>query len=267
MRGHAPLYPMKFTPPEIQINDDAPFAEDLFGRESFAHSLSMLIAKAEDNLVIFINAPWGEGKTTFCKMWLASLRSSKRPAIYFDAFAADYLDDPFVSFCGEIVDFLKKNHSDDPELLLSKEKFSDSAISAGTKIIGTLLKVGAGVATAGILNAARLEEIQDAGKEIVEGLAGAGEEFLKAKIEDHEKERESFKEFKERLSAVAKRVKAIEGFPLTIVIDELDRCRPDYAMTVLERIKHLFDVPMSVTVSSGSTALFMRPRRMRKVLG
>ncbi|MFT4302716.1 MAG: P-loop NTPase fold protein, partial [Desulfovibrio sp.] len=33
------------------------------------------------------------------------------------------------------------------------------------------------------------------------------------------------------------------NFPLFIMVDELDRCRPDYAIELLERIKHLFDVP------------------------
>jgi hypothetical protein len=31
--------------------------------------------------------------------------------------------------------------------------------------------------------------------------------------------------------------------PLIVVIDELDRCRPSYALEMLERVKHLFDVP------------------------
>ncbi len=31
--------------------------------------------------------------------------------------------------------------------------------------------------------------------------------------------------------------------PVVFVIDELDRCRPDYALEVLEIIKHVFDVP------------------------
>ena len=30
--------------------------------------------------------------------------------------------------------------------------------------------------------------------------------------------------------------------PLIIVVDELDRCRPDYALEVLEVIKHFFAV-------------------------
>ena len=35
---------------------------------------------------------------------------------------------------------------------------------------------------------------------------------------------------------------------IVIFVDELDRCRPDYAVKVLERIKHLFEVPSVVFV-------------------
>lgn len=31
--------------------------------------------------------------------------------------------------------------------------------------------------------------------------------------------------------------------PLVFIIDELDRCRPDFALSLLERIKHFFSVP------------------------
>jgi len=34
-----------------------------------------------------------------------------------------------------------------------------------------------------------------------------------------------------------------EAKPLIVVIDELDRCRPDYSLSVLEVVKHFFDVP------------------------
>lgn len=33
-----------------------------------------------------------------------------------------------------------------------------------------------------------------------------------------------------------------DGTPLIIFVDELDRCRPDFAIEVLERIKHVFNV-------------------------
>ena len=50
------------------------------------------------------------------------------------------------------------------------------------------------------------------------------------------------KSFKESLGKLARLVRTEQRFPLTIIVDELDRCRPDYALNLLERIKHLFDV-------------------------
>jgi hypothetical protein len=40
------------------------------------------------------------------------------------------------------------------------------------------------------------------------------------------------------------------GKPLIFIIDELDRCRPDYAVSILEQIKHFFSVPNIVFVLS-----------------
>ncbi|MDP2049071.1 P-loop NTPase fold protein [Cypionkella sp.] len=55
-----------------------------------------------------------------------------------------------------------------------------------------------------------------------------------------EKERkDAVKSFKELLVKLTED----EVSPIVIVIDELDRCRPDYALSVLEVIKHFFAVP------------------------
>jgi hypothetical protein len=39
-----------------------------------------------------------------------------------------------------------------------------------------------------------------------------------------------------------------ERLPLVIIVDELDRCRPPFAVQLLEKIKHLFNVPAIVFV-------------------
>ncbi|WP_299155878.1 P-loop NTPase fold protein [uncultured Christiangramia sp.] len=41
-----------------------------------------------------------------------------------------------------------------------------------------------------------------------------------------------------------------EGKPIIFIIDELDRCRPNYAVSILEQIKHFFSVPNIVFVLS-----------------
>lgn len=41
-----------------------------------------------------------------------------------------------------------------------------------------------------------------------------------------------------------------ESNPIVIIIDELDRCRPDYAVKTLETLKHFFDIPGFVFILS-----------------
>ena len=60
-------------------------------------------------------------------------------------------------------------------------------------------------------------------------------------------------EFKDELS---KTINKLENKKLVLIVDELDRCRPDYAMKVLEIIKHFFDIDgLIVIVLSNIKAL------------
>lgn len=100
---------MTIHPPKLVVDKTEPFKGALFDREEFGKSLVNIIRKISDNLVIFVDAPWGAGKTTFAKMWLTHLQErEKLEVIYYDAYAADYFDDPFVSFSGEIVSLSKR---------------------------------------------------------------------------------------------------------------------------------------------------------------
>ena len=48
---------------------------------------------------------------------------------------------------------------------------------------------------------------------------------------------------KEHLKGLSAKVVKETGHPLVFIIDELDRCRPTFAIELLERVKHIFDVP------------------------
>lgn len=50
------------------------------------------------------------------------------------------------------------------------------------------------------------------------------------------------KKLKELIASFERTNNRISG-KLVIFIDDLDRCRPDYAITFLEYIKHLFSIP------------------------
>lgn len=231
---------MRINPPKAIVDEKEPFKHALFGRESFAKSLAILLQNVSENLVIFVNAPWGAGKTTFAEMWQAHLRQQGFETIYFDAYAADYFEDPFVCFSAEILDFIDKQP--DGKELAERREFKQTAIEVGKRLAGLAAKVGLRAATMGAFESSDLEDLKDIGSGIAEGVAEIGEDFIKKKLENYGIEKDALKKFKESLAKVAAKVRAQQGFPLTIIVDELDRCRPDFALALLERIKHLFDV-------------------------
>ena len=99
---------MRLIIPEIVIDPVEPFKNDRLDRQPFAISLTSLVTNVEDSLVISLDAQWGDGKTTFVKMWQAYLGKNDIKSIYFDAFANDYFDDPFVALVGNITSLLEK---------------------------------------------------------------------------------------------------------------------------------------------------------------
>lgn len=236
----------KIIPPELEINESDPFSKDLdlFERKSFGEDLINLLSRIDQNMVIFINAPWGEGKTTFCKMWCAELLLRQKAAIYFDAYANDYFEDPFVAFTANIYKFIDdKFDKSEASQKRKKEEFKRTAAKLGKGFLTLGAKAGISALTLGVLRAADLNEAAEASKDIIREVSSASSELLEKQIGEYAAKEENVKTFKESLAEIAKEIKDIQGFPLTIVIDELDRCRPDFALRLLERIKHFFDGP------------------------
>ena len=62
-------------------------------------------------------------------------------------------------------------------------------------------------------------------------------------VEAFQKEKDLLKKFREELDAAVKQLPIAGKRPtLVFFIDELDRCRPTFAIELLERVKHLFGV-------------------------
>ncbi|HCE4734527.1 TPA: hypothetical protein NGU80_003657, partial [Vibrio parahaemolyticus] len=64
-------------------------------REAFGESLKNLVIRSDDELVVSLDGKWGEGKSTFVKMWQGLLTANNVPNIYNDSFANDYVEDAF----------------------------------------------------------------------------------------------------------------------------------------------------------------------------
>ena len=231
---------MKLHPPTPEIPPDDPYANDLFDRREFGESLTSLFRNVEENAVIAVDAPWGDGKTTFARMWIADLKQSGKQCIYFDAYEHDYSDDPFVSFCAEIVALSESTFGENDSIRKLKEEFVAKAKRVGGKMFWAAARVGVKAVTGGIVGDSELKELAEIKGQFTSGAFSSASALFQEKLEDCVSARGDVGEFRQKLSALGAAIRQEQEFPLVIVVDELDRCRPDFALALIERVKHLF---------------------------
>ena len=209
---------LKLTEPEIQ--EDNPWADDELKRSDVAEKLTKLISGQSAPFVINLHGHWGTGKTFLLKRWQKQLENDGFRAIYFNAWEDDFCDDPFVAIIGQLSDFLKREGIKD---------FDDKIKKAAKSLLiqGSL--------------------------SIVRNVSGLNpneilEQFADKTLAEYSRQAEKKNELKTALQELSGKVKADTKHPLVFIIDELDRCRPTFAIELLERVKHIFDIPDMVFV-------------------
>lgn len=228
---------MKIMIPQLEMTEGDGFKQDLFNREPFARALTNLIRRTNDPLVIGIDGNWGEGKTTFVKSWQDLLNENHVPNIYIDAFASDYVDDAFMVVAGAISDYMHEKAP--PE---KASEFIDTAKKVGAHVLSVGTKIAIRVATGGLAHAEDLKSIESIIEDVGDDISDSAEEYIKSKLLSHKTELATINKFRSYLSTIPKTLSSTTDHPLTIIIDELDRCRPSFAVEMLEKIKHLFSV-------------------------
>lgn len=234
---------MKFTIPQLDVSEDDGFKDDVLGRKAFGDALTSLVTKSSDELVISIDGRWGEGKTTFVKMWQKTLREQGVSSLYFDAFKNDYTDDAFVSLASAITTYVVQNSSVEQSKEF-REKVTKVALRFLTWGAKTGAKVALQLATAGL----DLEKLAPIKSEITSDAASSIAKFVSDRLSSHEADQNAISEFRVYLSDVPKKLNGNRSRVFVVIVDELDRCRPPFAVEVIEKIKHLFSVKNVVFV-------------------
>ena len=225
---------IRIQPREIDVAEDDPFKNDLLDRKEPVEVLTHLVGSLEGPCVLAVDAAWGNGKTTFLRIWAQYLRNRGFPVVEFNAWETDFSGDPFVALSTELTEGLQ-GYSD--ETLATK---IDTTRRVAKEVIRRAVPGMIRVATAGILDVNQLLE-----KELGQAFAS----YAEKRLSDYQEAQKSVKEFRSALKDMADTVSKSRGNrPLIVVIDELDRCRPSYAVELLEVAKHLFTVDNIVFV-------------------
>lgn len=220
---------MKFRirPQEITITERNPFENDLLNREESVEILTRLLGALEGPSVLAVDAAWGNGKSTFIRLWEQHLRNRGFATVAFNAWENDFSRNPFVALSSELLQGLSCTESDDK--VAAK---LESMKKAGMEFLKRSVPATIRLLTHGVLDISPLVE-----NEIGQLLAS----YAENRLAEYEETQKSVREFKCELQDLAKTLSVFHGNrPLVIFIDELDRCRPSYAIELLEIAKHFF---------------------------
>lgn len=204
---------------------------DEFARKAIAEKIIKLLDSPIDVSPLIIDGKWGTGKTEFC-FKLKNLIEAENPnnykVGYINAFQADHANEPLLALIAEVASFYDEKDE-------KRKNFIKDAIPYLRLVSGIGIKALVGFAF-GRYAADAPELLKDGLDEIKEGSESLVDQSLESLIKDQVEAEKNLATLRDALSDIAK------TNPVILLIDELDRCRPDFAIMMLETIKHVFDV-------------------------
>jgi hypothetical protein len=223
------------------------------GYQDYAEHLTGLIERVGTPYTILLDAPWGSGKTVFVKQWSGEMRLVGIPVIYFDAFSHDFADDPFIALVGAVLSAIDQEGEG---IQKTRKTVLDTAVSVSRALVPAAAKGLAKALASTVLSAEDVNEIvhtvaAEVGGATTDAIGRALEKAFEAAAAK-EKSVSDFRDALEKASTElsgyyadklngngSKRRRESAG-RMVLVIDDLDRCRPEFAVSLLERLKHIF---------------------------
>ncbi|WP_419933101.1 KAP family P-loop NTPase fold protein [Candidatus Poriferisodalis sp.] len=200
--------PVDLRPKEFESPPDDPFANDRLNRKESVESLCTIIQNARRPLVVSVEGAYGTGKSSFLRMCASRMSQLGAWAVEFNAWQQGHTGRPLIDLVAALSTRLADRGSWD--------KVKDAARHAGWRTAGYL--------TRGIVAPIEADSpvVFQEWADIDDGVA----EFRAS--------------LREEIEAAGKK--------LVILVDELDRCEPTYALDLLNKARHLFDIDGVVIV-------------------
>ena len=235
---------------ETQALEKTFATHDEFNRKPIAENIIRLLTSDIDLSPMVIDGGWGTGKTEFCKKLIRLMQEQHRDyqPVYIDAFRSDHSGEPLLALLAEIIKTCTPEDTDEQP---SEQRKNITRKVA--KAAGFVMKTVAKAAVGHVLKqntddlAEEFQQImngdQDAdslAETVTDAAVTIASHTIDATVEALLKEQIEAEKNLETLKACLTELAADK--PIILFIDELDRCRPDYAVDMLEVIKHVFDI-------------------------
>ena len=223
---------------------------DEFNRKPIAENIIKLLTLPIDLSPMVIDGGWGTGKTEFCQKLIRLMEQQQLnyQPVYIDAFRSDHSGEPLLALLAEIIKTCTPEDTDEQP---SEQRKNITRKVA--KAAGFVMKTVAKAAVGHVLKqntddlAEEFQQImngdQDAdslAETVTDAAVTIASHTIDATVEALLKEQIEAEKNLETLKACLTELAADK--PIILFIDELDRCRPDYAVDMLEVIKHVFDI-------------------------
>lgn len=204
-------------------------SRDEFTREPIAEKIIKLLDSAIDVSPMIIDGKWGTGKTEFCfklKNLIEADNTNDYKIGYVNAFQADHANEPLLTLIAAVAGLYEPK---------DRVKFIKKAIPYLRLVTGIGLKSGLSLIL-GKYGSELSDEYSEGMEDIKEGSKSFIDQSLESMIKDQIEAEKNLHTLQTTLLEIT------EKNPVILLIDELDRCRPDFAVAMLETIKHVFDI-------------------------
>ena len=204
--------------------------QDLLHREEYVKLLESLIDNKVYNQKGFsfaIDGSWGAGKTFVLQMLKKNLKNSGFLVFHYNCWSNDYYEEPLIAIISTIIDSLKD--IDLPENEGRKKDIASNALKFLAKLLFMITKNKFGVDFQKLgINPDELKE------NAIETIKADKKTLIPHLVDENFSIKQSVKGVQKLLLSLQS-----EWNGVVFIVDELDRCLPNYAIKVLERLHHI----------------------------